>query len=53
MQICQLDFPSGDLFPDIVLLYSNVLGPGMEFGVVGECDGALVIDESFVAGAEV
>ena len=47
MEIFQLNLPSSDFLPDILLLYGYMLGPGMEFGVVRECDCSLVIDKYF------
>ena len=44
MEVLQLYLPAGDFLPNIVFLDRYVLGPGMELGIVGECDGALVIN---------
>ena len=44
MKVYQLDFASSDLLSNIVFLDRYMLGPRMELGVVGECDGALVIN---------
>ena len=44
VEVLQLYLPAGYFLPNIVFLDRYVLGPGMELGIAGERDGALVID---------